>query len=198
MLEGLKEKATLERKVVASERLAAVGRLTAGIAHEINNPFGGMLNAISNYRRKGRRTRGDGKDHRRCLSGGSHRSRIPFRRCWSRPDWPAMHSRLMTLRTSERWSCPMSSARVYRWTGETSLPESDRALDRSAPDTAQLLLNGVEGADERQGALPRGRFRDEIQLEVENDGPGLSPNQREHLFEPFAQSRTKAKGWDYG
>jgi len=53
MLAGLKEKASLEKKVVAAERLAAVGRLTAGIAHEINNPLGGMLNAISTYKRQG-------------------------------------------------------------------------------------------------------------------------------------------------
>ncbi|MFN4263344.1 MAG: sensor histidine kinase [Thioalkalivibrionaceae bacterium] len=53
MLEELRQKEELERGVMASERLAAVGRLTAGIAHEINNPLGGMLNALSTYRRHG-------------------------------------------------------------------------------------------------------------------------------------------------
>ena len=53
MLDELREKQELERSMVASERLAAVGRLTAGIAHEINNPLGGMLNAISTYKRHG-------------------------------------------------------------------------------------------------------------------------------------------------
>ncbi|WP_231363481.1 sensor histidine kinase [Thioalkalivibrio sulfidiphilus] len=53
MLEDLREKEQLERGVMASERLAAVGRLTAGIAHEINNPLGGMLNALSTHRRHG-------------------------------------------------------------------------------------------------------------------------------------------------
>ena len=52
MVDGLKEKEALKEEVLASERLAAIGRLTAGIAHEINNPLGGMLNAISNYKRQ--------------------------------------------------------------------------------------------------------------------------------------------------
>lgn len=53
MLEALREKQALEQQIIASERLAAIGRITAGIAHEINNPLGGMLNAISTYKRHG-------------------------------------------------------------------------------------------------------------------------------------------------
>ncbi|AQH06252.1 hypothetical protein A9R05_45550 (plasmid) [Burkholderia sp. KK1] len=46
MLDDLAEKQQLERDMVASERLAAVGRVAAGIVHEINNPLGGMINAV--------------------------------------------------------------------------------------------------------------------------------------------------------
>lgn len=53
MLADLREKAQMEQQMLVSERLAAVGRLSAGIAHEINNPLGGMLNALSTFRRHG-------------------------------------------------------------------------------------------------------------------------------------------------
>jgi len=53
MLAELKEKEQLQQQVIASDRLAAIGRLAAGIAHEINNPLGGMLNAISTFNRHG-------------------------------------------------------------------------------------------------------------------------------------------------
>lgn len=46
MLYGLARKAALEEEVMASDRLAAIGRVSAAIAHEINNPLGGMLNSI--------------------------------------------------------------------------------------------------------------------------------------------------------
>ena len=53
MIAELKENEKLQQQVIASDRLAAVGRLAAGIAHEINNPLGGMLNSISTYKRHG-------------------------------------------------------------------------------------------------------------------------------------------------
>lgn len=53
MLDELKEKEQLQQQVITSDRLAAMGRLAAGVAHEINNPLCGMLNAISTYKRHG-------------------------------------------------------------------------------------------------------------------------------------------------
>ncbi len=53
MLKELREKESLEKQVIFAERLAAVGRLSAAIAHEINNPLGGMLNALSTFRHHG-------------------------------------------------------------------------------------------------------------------------------------------------
>ncbi len=53
MLGELKEKEQLQQQIITSDRLAALGRLAAGVAHEINNPLGGMLNAVSTFKRHG-------------------------------------------------------------------------------------------------------------------------------------------------
>lgn len=49
----IRAKAELEQEVMRSERLAAVGRLAAGIAHEVNNPLGGMLMALDTLKQRG-------------------------------------------------------------------------------------------------------------------------------------------------
>lgn len=46
VLENISERVALERSVQESEKLAAVGTLAAGLAHEINNPIGIMISRI--------------------------------------------------------------------------------------------------------------------------------------------------------
>lgn len=53
MMDEIDAKRQLEREMLNAERMASIGRLTAGIAHEVNNPLGGMLNAIVNRRLRG-------------------------------------------------------------------------------------------------------------------------------------------------
>ena len=50
-----------ERRLVIAQRLAATGKLAAGIAHEINNPMGGMINAALHLKEQAERK---GRDER--------------------------------------------------------------------------------------------------------------------------------------
>lgn len=42
-----------QRRLVVAQRLSATGTLAAGIAHEVNNPLGGMINAARSLQRPG-------------------------------------------------------------------------------------------------------------------------------------------------
>jgi signal transduction histidine kinase len=53
LLGSVNERERLLAKLAEEERLAALGRLAAGMAHEINNPLGGLLNAVSALKRHG-------------------------------------------------------------------------------------------------------------------------------------------------
>lgn len=47
------EREVLDAKLAEEERLASLGRLASGMAHEINNPLGGLFNAIDTLKRHG-------------------------------------------------------------------------------------------------------------------------------------------------
>ena len=46
------ERNRLEQQVAQAEKMSAIGQLAAGIAHEINNPIGGIMNCLYNIRNK--------------------------------------------------------------------------------------------------------------------------------------------------
>ena len=66
------ERKTLEQQVQNAERLASVGKLAAGVAHEINNPLGGILNCLYNIR-KGTLSEGRAQEYMHFMEDGLRR-----------------------------------------------------------------------------------------------------------------------------
>jgi signal transduction histidine kinase len=55
MAEAVNEREALARQLASEERLVSLGRLASGMAHEINNPLGGLFNTIDTLRQHGAR-----------------------------------------------------------------------------------------------------------------------------------------------
>jgi len=55
MAQAANERLELTRRLAREERLSSLGRLASGMAHEINNPLGGLFNALDALKRYGER-----------------------------------------------------------------------------------------------------------------------------------------------
>jgi signal transduction histidine kinase len=53
LAEAVNEREALAKQLAQEERLASLGRLASGMAHEINNPLGGLFNAIDTLKAHG-------------------------------------------------------------------------------------------------------------------------------------------------
>jgi signal transduction histidine kinase len=191
----MREKALLERELLQSERLTAIGRLASGIAHEVNNPLGGMLIAVDNLRE-----RGGLPEHAAKTLGMLERGLKQIQetvaallvqaRDQSRP--LTSHD-LEDVRTLIHPQVLKKSQRLD-WRAE--LPEGVQLPAAACRQILiNLLLNAVQATAEQGRIVVEVDMRDGgLVFEVTNQAEPISRERMEHLFEPFIAAREGGHG----
>jgi two-component system NtrC family sensor kinase len=202
MLNELAEKQSLEREMIVAERLAAVGRVAAGIAHEVNNPLGGMINAVDTLVKHGHpdpltvKTLGlleRGLNQIRSTIGAllvEARIGSPI---LTLSDWQDLRTliepQVANKQVELQWSIDGSAVGV----GLPAYLVRQLVLNLLLNATAAVEARGRVGcsAHLQEGALV---------IEVTNSGERIHPSQMERLFEPFnaALSTIKVGGQGLG
>lgn len=193
--QALHMKALLEQEMVRSERLAAVGRLAAGIAHEVNNPVGGMLMALDNLKQRGSMEPAVAKTIAMLERGLQHIS-------------DTVGALLVEARVSSR-SLDASDFEDLRTLIEPQVRKKQIQLDWQvtinqacplpASSVRQVLINLLLNAAQATPAQGHIGLRANVQgaqleLVVTNSGPPLPAHVKAHLFEPFVSGRDGGHG----
>jgi len=195
MLMGLRHKEALEKEVVYSERLAAIGRLSAGIAHEINNPLGGMLNAISTYRRHGSEDPLVGTTLS-LLERGLMQIKDTVAALLVEAKVESHPLTRQDIEDTHTLVAPDGHRKSARFTWDNDVVETlplPSTLVRQV--LINLMLNAVQ-AIEPGGHVACHVYRDSSALHVvvSNNGSHILPERMDHLFEPFAPGRDAGHG----
>jgi two-component system NtrC family sensor kinase len=194
MLAGLREKRLLEKEMISTERLAAVGQVAAGVAHEINNPLGGMLNAISTFKHHG-------------AEPGVTEKTMDLLERGLRQIQSTVSALLVQARVEAHALCPDDLADLHTLVAAEVRKKGIRLEWRCelqqrvfVPSTSvrqiliNLLLNAIQatprGGRVAMACVPR---QAHLELRVEDEGPGVDQEEIQRLFEPF-YSRTGGHG----
>jgi signal transduction histidine kinase len=187
MLSGLREKEALERQMIASDRLAAIGRLTAGIAHEINNPLGGMLNAISTFRRHGS---ADPMTMRTLtlIERGLHQIRETVAALLVEARVESHALTRQDVEDTRTLVLADAQAKAVQLDWHNGIAET---LPLPSTPTRQILINLLLNAVHAVGQDGRVQCRTELRGErlciaVGNDGEHIPADKLQYLFEPFS------------
>jgi len=191
MLEDRSRLESLEREVRRLDRLAGLSELALGVAHEIKNPLNGVMGFANLLERSNDQTtmhRYAGKivegvrqvdDIVKALLG------------FARPkDNPA--------------TCETLSMVVERVTAAANLPRSrwqlrgdgDAIVDADALGRvlSNLVRNAVEAHPATSVRMTAKVTHGELELLVEDDGPGVSREVAQTVFEPFVSTKQRGTG----
>jgi signal transduction histidine kinase len=195
------ELARAQEQLLAGERLAALGELSAVVAHEVRNPLGVIFNSLGSLRRIVRPA-GDAKMLFDIVEEEADRlNRIVGDLLdFARPSQPELRPELLGRVVEDA-----VAAAVAQQGGRI---EVVRDLDPEVPPVAmdarlvrQAVLNVAVNAVQ---AMPRGgritlrtrRDGEDALLEIEDSGAGIPEEVRGRIFEPFFT--TKASGTGLG
>jgi signal transduction histidine kinase len=187
----------LERQLFHAERLTTVGRLAAGIAHEINNPLEGMSNYLTLARDAlDRGDAGAAERHVTAVRHGLDRVAGIVRQVLAHAD-PAKAPKTPVdlnevLRDTERFVRTRREFSHVRFL--LDLAEGPLVVQGSPVMLGQVAVNLVLNACEVQpekGEVSVTSRRDGslVVVEFADRGPGIAESDRERVFEPFFSTR---------
>lgn len=187
----------LERQLFHSERLSTVGRLAAGMAHEVNNPLEGMANYIKILEEDLAAGRlAEAREALPRLREGLGRAAGIVRQVLqlSNPASPPLGPVDLAAVLSESVEFVRGNREFRGIEFVTDLPPGLPAVSGNRLLLGQLFLNLLLNACHAQPRggtveVTAGLDREGVVARIADRGPGVPEEERERIFEPFYSSR---------
>jgi len=200
------EEREMTRQLASSEKLAAIGRLAGGVAHEINNPLGGIL-AFAQILQREEVTPDERKEYLQEIERSALRckgiveSLLRFSR-----QAPHTKRRVLSIndvvreaiRGGGQKGAPAFEGRVRLQLDETLGPVLGDA-GQLQQVVSNLLRNAVESMPGEGEIEVSTALRDaQIELRIADRGPGIAEEHMGSLFDPFFTTKEEGKGVGLG
>ena len=208
MIRDATEEKKLQQQLIQSEKMAAIGQLVSGVAHEVNNPLA-SISAFAQLLLADRSLTPDQRHSVDVISGESRRAaRI-------------VHNLLTFARQHKAEKVFADINKVLEDTLELRAYELnvrgiriERDMDTTPPETMvdvyqlqQVLLNLVTNAEHAMASVERPQHRltvrsrmlpNVVRIEVEDTGPGIPSDTLDVIFNPFYTTKPTGQGTGLG
>jgi two-component system cell cycle sensor histidine kinase/response regulator CckA len=215
LLRDLTERKRMEQRLLLADRMASVGTLAAGIAHEINNPLAYVManlsfiheeveeiaDALSEERSKGMRElvaqAEDGAERVRVII----RDLKSFSRVDVTEDGPVEIQRVLDSAINMAWNEIRHRAQLQKRCDPVAPVRGNEA--RLGQVFLNLLVNAAQAipvghATENQITVSVQQQHDRVIIEISDTGAGIPPDVLPRIFDPFFTTKPVGVGTGLG
>jgi PAS domain S-box-containing protein len=201
------ERARMQQRLVIADRLASVGLLAAGVAHEINNPLAYVLNNIEIARRGLAPSESVSRGALSIALEGVDRIRTIVRDLLLLSRGDDGVASLVDLAATVSSTLELAAGEIERTTRLVREIGMVPLVSASEQRVAQILLNLIANAleamrdrslDENELLVRVAQTHDRVLLEVSDTGRGISPSDLPRIFEPFYTTKPAGQGTGLG
>ena len=190
-----------DRLALHTEKLTALGRMAAGIAHEINNPLASILLFSSNLVKKA--AKGPLKEGFEIIMRESQRCKIIIQEMleFARDRKPRKRNADINRIIEKSLTILENELRLRHIQLKKSLSEEikETLLDENQLEQVfvNLLLNAIQAINENGAITVRtqiGPRQDFIIAEISDTGCGIAKENLDKIFEPFFSTKKEGSG----
>jgi two-component system NtrC family sensor kinase len=208
-----REKEMMDKQIIETAKLASVGKLAAGIAHEINNPVAIMVEEagwikdlleeeefsksenLNEFERALKQIKTQGQ---RCKEI-THKLLSFARKTDSRVQETQVNDLVKELVSLSEQRAKYSKITIHK-NLEDNLPITYMAQSEMQQILLNLINNSVDAMEKNGGELTISTYSegDVIGIKVSDNGPGIPEANLSRIFEPFFTTKPLGKGTGLG
>lgn len=196
----------MEQQIIQSERLAAMGQMIGGFAHELNNPLTSIL-GMAELLQETETDEGARKQltvlHQQARRAAEIVQNLQF---FARPPAPGrsqVNLNELVQRTVHLQAYPLRKSNItVDFLQEPSMPAIMADPNQLMQVFLNLLLNAEQAIRENRDKgtirVRLGRNTGSVWVTFQDDGPGIAPETLEHIFDPFFTTKRPGRGTGLG
>ena len=201
------EQRRLEATLARAEKLAAVGQLAAGVAHEINNPLTAII-ANAQFLTEDLPADEEPYQSAQLIARAGERAARVVRRLLDFARQEELEHQPMDVNASLRESLTLLEPQLAAVDVEVTLfltpdlPPINASADHIQGIWLNLLINAKDALQSRPSQrliqIRSRRHSRFVEVSITDNGPGIPANQLAHIFHPFFTTKEPGKGTGLG
>jgi signal transduction histidine kinase len=195
----------IESQVYQAEKLSTIGRLAAGIAHEINNPMASILTCAEGLLKQDTMADNGKREYLNIIKDSARRCKIITQKLLDYSAASTMKKDVIKLGevlkeavSLLQFEATSKKVRIIIAVPEV-LPEIVGCNDSLVQVFVNLILNGIQAVDSGGEVNIKVEVEpDKVSVMVEDNGPGISEENLPRVFDPFFTTKPVGLGTGLG